>query len=62
MGCTTKEVMITNAIKVWFYDDEVKNMCTKLEKSFSKLIQEVTSANERCTSFYYRYYSVYIQE
>lgn len=46
MNCTTKERVIMNAIKVWFHNDEVKNMCTKLVESMPKRIQEVISAKQ----------------
>lgn len=51
MDCTTNEHMIMNAIKVWFHDDEVKNMCTKLVELMQKWIQEIISAKEGHPSY-----------
>lgn len=51
MDCTTKERMITNAIKVWFHDDEVKKMCINLVESMPKRLQEVISAKGGHTSY-----------
>ncbi|GIX79641.1 uncharacterized protein CEXT_245611 [Caerostris extrusa] len=30
MGCSTKKKSIENVVKVWFRDDDIKNVCPKL--------------------------------
>lgn len=51
MGCTIKEHMIKNAVKLWLNDDEVKNMSIKLEELILNWIQDAISAKVRHTSY-----------
>lgn len=44
MNCTTKEMMITSLLKIWYKDDEVKLMCQKLVKSMPKRVKQVIKA------------------
>lgn len=39
--CTTKIAMINAVIKIWFHDEEVKNICKKLIESMPKRCEEV---------------------
>lgn len=39
--CTTKTSMIIAVIKIWFHDDEIKNICKKLIESMPKRCEEV---------------------
>lgn len=39
--CTTKTSMINAVIKIWFHDEEIKNICKKLIESMPKRCEEV---------------------
>ena len=41
LDCSTKTRMIESLIKVWFHDDELKNMCSKLVKSMPNRVKEL---------------------
>lgn len=44
MDCSTKKTMIENVIKVWFRDDEIKNLCSNLVESMPNRVQDLIQA------------------
>jgi hypothetical protein len=50
---STEERMVTDVIKVWFYDSGVKNICSKLIDSMPrpKCVQEVILAKGEHISY-----------
>ncbi|GBM02467.1 hypothetical protein AVEN_76512-1 [Araneus ventricosus] len=47
MDCSTKRRMIGNVINVWFRDDHVKHLCSKLVESKPNRVQDVIKARGR---------------
>ena len=44
MDCSTKKAMIENVIKVWFGDQEIKNLCCNLVESMPNRVQDLIKA------------------
>jgi hypothetical protein len=51
MDSSTEERIVTNVIKVWFHDNGVKNIFSKLFESMLKHVQEIILAKGEQTSY-----------
>ncbi|GFT24874.1 uncharacterized protein TNCV_3021591 [Trichonephila clavipes] len=46
MDCSTKKKMIENTAKIWFHDDEIKNVCSNLVESLPNHVRDLIQARE----------------